>query len=428
MLPVLALVAAAVLLGTPVAAAPAAGLQDVAAQDAAAQDVAAQDAGAAAEGAVAQTLAAAPALGAAAREVEDVDHEQGDPAAAGVAETLPVLPPELDTAEMQALRAEADAARAELADAARRLEETQRDVDAADERARRQADRAREAQAAVEEVADVIAGYVRGLYTRGTGTDLPSTLAAVSDGSGDLTGTVNGVGLMERLRAEQNDELDALLAVADRARRAEQAAEDARAEATGRRDDAAQQSAELARRAQEVGARLRVALEEAVAGVVAAADAYPNGLLPPEVLCSVGVDAHVLRCDAAAAFRQLSDAFAARFGVPLCLTDSYRSYDAQVSVFARKPGLAATPGTSNHGRGTAVDLCGPESEPGSEQHAWLLESSGATGWVLPDWARPGGSRPEPWHWEFGSAGPGSADASPGEAAPVAGPPAPPPAP
>jgi hypothetical protein len=22
------------------------------------------------------------------------------------------------------------------------------------------------------------------------------------------------------------------------------------------------------------------------------------------------------------------------------------------------------------------------------------------GWINPDWALPGGSKPEPWHWEF----------------------------
>jgi LAS superfamily LD-carboxypeptidase LdcB len=48
----------------------------------------------------------------------------------------------------------------------------------------------------------------------------------------------------------------------------------------------------------------------------------------------------------------------------------------------------------------AVDLfCGID-DPGSAEHAWLDENGDDYGWVNPSWAQPGGSRPEPWHWEF----------------------------
>ena len=67
---------------------------------------------------------------------------------------------------------------------------------------------------------------------------------------------------------------------------------------------------------------------------------------------------HALRCDAAASYAALADAFAAAFGPPLCITDSYRSFAAQVAAFRAKPRLAAVPGTSNHGWALAVDLCG----------------------------------------------------------------------
>ena len=57
---------------------------------------------------------------------------------------------------------------------------------------------------------------------------------------------------------------------------------------------------------------------------------YPNGLIPPSAMCPLGVAGHVLRCDAAAAFRALSAGYAAALGSPLCITDSYRTCAAQV--------------------------------------------------------------------------------------------------
>ena len=66
----------------------------------------------------------------------------------------------------------------------------------------------------------------------------------------------------------------------------------------------------------------------------------------------------MLRCDAAASYREMAQAFAAGLGTPLCITDSYRLLGAQVDAFSRKPELAAVPGTSNHGWALAVDLCG----------------------------------------------------------------------
>ncbi|MDQ3479958.1 MAG: M15 family metallopeptidase, partial [Actinomycetota bacterium] len=58
------------------------------------------------------------------------------------------------------------------------------------------------------------------------------------------------------------------------------------------------------------------------------------------------------------------------------------------------------PGTSNHGGGIAIDLfCGVEDDS-SAQHDWLDEHGDEFAWLNPDWARSGGSRPEPWHWEF----------------------------
>jgi cell wall-associated NlpC family hydrolase len=127
---------------------------------------------------------------------------------------------------------------------------------------------------------------------------------------------------------------------------------------------------------------------------------YPNGLIPPSALCPIGVGSHSLRCDAAAAYRAMSTAFAASFGGPICITDSYRTYASQVNLYGRKPALAAVPGTSNHGWGLAVDLCGGIERFGTPQYAWMVANAGRFGFLHPTWADPGRGREEPWHWEY----------------------------
>ncbi len=128
---------------------------------------------------------------------------------------------------------------------------------------------------------------------------------------------------------------------------------------------------------------------------------YSNGMIPASKLCSLGVSGHKLRCDAAAAYLKLASAYRAQYGKSLCITDSYRSYAAQVDLYARKPSLAALPGTSNHGWGVAVDLCGGIEHYGTVQYQWMKAHASAFGWVHPAWAEQGSSREEPWHWEFG---------------------------
>lgn len=108
-----------------------------------------------------------------------------------------------------------------------------------------------------------------------------------------------------------------------------------------------------------------------------------------------------LRGDAVQALGQLDAAFYARFGEHLKVSGAgaYRDYDAQVSLKASKGGLAAEPGTSNHGWGLAVDINNLGGE-GSTKHAWLRTNAPAYGWDHPSWARAGGSKPEAWHWEY----------------------------
>lgn len=124
-----------------------------------------------------------------------------------------------------------------------------------------------------------------------------------------------------------------------------------------------------------------------------------NGRIPAEDLCELP-EGFLLRGDAAAAWSRLSAAYERRFGEPVCITDGYRDLAAQQRLAAVKPGLAARPGTSNHGWGVAVDLCGGIERFGTTTHRWMSENAGAFGWVNPGWAREHGSRPEPWHWEY----------------------------
>jgi cell wall-associated NlpC family hydrolase len=128
---------------------------------------------------------------------------------------------------------------------------------------------------------------------------------------------------------------------------------------------------------------------------------YANGSIPVSALCPLGVASHVLRCDAAASYGELSAEYAATFGSPLCITDSYRTLGQQVAAFISKPALAAVPGTSNHGWALAVDLCGGINSFGTPQWKWMAANAGRFGFVQPDWAGPRGEKPEPWHWEYG---------------------------
>jgi hypothetical protein len=128
---------------------------------------------------------------------------------------------------------------------------------------------------------------------------------------------------------------------------------------------------------------------------------YANGQMPADELCTLNfAPKHHLRADAAVALAKLNIAYRARFHENLCLTDSYRSLAAQESVAARKPGLAARPGTSEHGMGLAVDFCGGIQTYRSQRYNWMHANAPTFGWANPAWAIPPSSREEPWHWEY----------------------------
>ena len=130
---------------------------------------------------------------------------------------------------------------------------------------------------------------------------------------------------------------------------------------------------------------------------------YPNGRWPSSALCGLyAAPGQSLRRSAALAFDAMSMAYQEETGSALCVTEGYRSYAAQVAVKRKLPGLAATPGRSQHGLGLAVDLCGGVQSFTNPAHVWMTHNAPLYGWFHPAWAEPTGGMPEPWHWEFAS--------------------------
>lgn len=130
---------------------------------------------------------------------------------------------------------------------------------------------------------------------------------------------------------------------------------------------------------------------------------YPNGRLPARALCPLyAAPGQSLRRDAAMAFNAMSNAYQKQSGSALCVSDSYRSYAEQVAVKLERRRLAAAPGSSQHGLGLAVDLCGGVQNFATPAHLWMQRNAPLYGWFHPAWAEPSGVLPEPWHWEFAS--------------------------
>jgi hypothetical protein len=129
---------------------------------------------------------------------------------------------------------------------------------------------------------------------------------------------------------------------------------------------------------------------------------YSNGKIPDSALKDLSfAPGEKLNSNAACGAETLNKAFKAQFGSNISVTDSYRSYDEQVATKAKRGDFAATPGTSNHGWGLALDLGSGISSYSTKQYKWMMVNAPKYGWVNPPWAQQGGSStPEPWHWEY----------------------------
>lgn len=123
---------------------------------------------------------------------------------------------------------------------------------------------------------------------------------------------------------------------------------------------------------------------------------HANGHIPAEAMVDIG-GGHRLEKNASKDWNRMVAA-AERDGVHIGVTDSYRDYDAQVDVRKRKGHIVATatPGTSNHGWGRALDI--DVNDRATLQ--WLNQNAGKYGFVNPDWAKKAGKSYEPWHWEY----------------------------
>ena len=154
---------------------------------------------------------------------------------------------------------------------------------------------------------------------------------------------------------------------------------------------------------------------------------YANGLIPANKLTSLG-DGQALEANAARSWKALI-AKAAKEGFNFKLTDSYRPRAVQEAIFfdrylpqktgngpygdvktykgvryVRRLGTAsaATPGTSIHGKGNALDIAGIYSNygaPRTKGYLWLAANAPAYGWTNPNWATTKNYW-EPWHWEY----------------------------
>lgn len=144
-----------------------------------------------------------------------------------------------------------------------------------------------------------------------------------------------------------------------------------------------------------------------------------NGKLPPDHLAPINRGR--LRKDCAAAFNAMNIEARAK-GCELYPTgskSSYRSYAQQVELYALyqsgRGNLAAKPGTSNHGWGTAVDFATPEMRA-------MVDRIG----VKYGWAKQWSDAPSEWwhilyqagHWSGADPGPDGKGAQPPEPPPA----------
>lgn len=126
----------------------------------------------------------------------------------------------------------------------------------------------------------------------------------------------------------------------------------------------------------------------------------PRSAMSPLSWCANSKgDQQWLRSDAAAAMVRLNEAFRAEFGENIAIDLAYRSYEDQVRAKQLFGSLAATPGTSNHGLGLAIDTWEWKAyDFGSARYEWLVAHGPDYGWVCPAATEQG--NPEYWHFEY----------------------------
>src|SRR6187431_1539949 len=121
---------------------------------------------------------------------------------------------------------------------------------------------------------------------------------------------------------------------------------------------------------------------------------YQNGQIPLSAMVRTE-EGQYLQANAHAAWGNLARACAAATGVWLAINEGYRDLAKQQYYWnlyqSGQGNVAAVPGTSNHGRGVAVDI-----EHYDAVWSWLMNNAGNYGW---SWAT-GQASGERWHWEY----------------------------
>ena len=154
-----------------------------------------------------------------------------------------------------------------------------------------------------------------------------------------------------------------------------------------------------------------------VAGLVSSS--YENGRLPDEALKVVstrlGYECKLALIGGAADAWSALVILAGLDGFDLEGGWCYRTYEEQVGAWTSRRCFipsncdgdpyppTATPGTSMHGWGLAVDVWDAGDDLvgcSSVEFGWMQVNAPLFGWVHPTWAGCGQGGAEPWHWEY----------------------------
>ena len=129
-----------------------------------------------------------------------------------------------------------------------------------------------------------------------------------------------------------------------------------------------------------------------------------NGTIDQRALATMPWDTEktLIAAPAVASLNKLNTAFKKEFGQNLTIDLSYRTRSTQNHYWGELgPYIAARPGTSNHGWGTAVDF--PETHDYSfrgKYYKWLKKNSQKFGWVHRKNLEEGSPYAEAWHFEY----------------------------
>lgn len=130
-------------------------------------------------------------------------------------------------------------------------------------------------------------------------------------------------------------------------------------------------------------------------------DSRQGSLTATPELVPIGQGYHRLAPATAAAFKR----WEAAYGRKIIVTDSYRDYATQLAGFKKDPKRFASPDTSRHVRGMAVDVnlqTLNAAPPGAGWNA-LYAAATATGWCNPRGPYKG-DHAEPWHFSYPGCG------------------------